>query len=44
MYFGHWGTGYYDPACFPSSTTDAGESAWAVYYFKSPMVLLEFIN
>jgi hypothetical protein len=32
MYFGHRTTGYFDPSCYPSSTTDRGLTGWDLYY------------
>jgi hypothetical protein len=32
MYFGHESNGYYDAACFPTSTLNLGPSAWDLYY------------
>lgn len=32
MYFGHESMGYYDTACFPTSTLNLGLSAWDLYY------------
>jgi hypothetical protein len=32
MYFGHESSGYYDTACFPTSTLNLGPTAWDLYY------------
>ena len=34
MYVGHWGSGYLDQACYPSSTqaADAALTLWDIYY------------
>ncbi|KAH7393628.1 hypothetical protein BKA64DRAFT_92458 [Cadophora sp. MPI-SDFR-AT-0126] len=34
MYVGHRTTGYFDPACYPASTTDRGLAGWDVYYYS----------
>ncbi|KAH7321970.1 hypothetical protein BKA65DRAFT_556302 [Rhexocercosporidium sp. MPI-PUGE-AT-0058] len=34
MYIGHRTTGYFDPACYPASTTDRGLAGWDLYYYS----------
>ncbi|PVH76832.1 hypothetical protein DL98DRAFT_517681 [Cadophora sp. DSE1049] len=34
MYVGHRTTGYFDPSCYPASTTDRGLAGWGLYYYS----------